>query len=152
MRIVMVLRHRAAVRRQAANPHRGADALGRRPLLGVLRRGQTSRPMAILNANTSPKLREERKAAENAKAILDTLELMTKAPGVLNAQPGCAVASQAVTAIRASVSGERPRSGRSLGQPTGHRRCTGMEIRARESSPRPALLRSRAHLSVLPRR
>ena len=29
--------------------------------------------MAILNANTSPKLREERKAAENAKAILGTL-------------------------------------------------------------------------------
>ena len=28
--------------------------------------------MAILNANTSPKLKEERKAAENAKAILDT--------------------------------------------------------------------------------
>jgi hypothetical protein len=29
--------------------------------------------MAILKANTSPKLREERKAAENAKAILGTL-------------------------------------------------------------------------------
>ncbi len=29
--------------------------------------------MAILSANTSPKLQEERKAAENAKAILGTL-------------------------------------------------------------------------------
>jgi hypothetical protein len=29
--------------------------------------------MAILNANTSPKLQEERKAAENAKAALGTL-------------------------------------------------------------------------------
>src|SRR5215831_4361018 len=29
--------------------------------------------MAILNANTNPKLHEERKAAENAKAILGTL-------------------------------------------------------------------------------
>ena len=29
--------------------------------------------MTILNANTSPKLREERKAAENAKAVLGTL-------------------------------------------------------------------------------
>jgi hypothetical protein len=29
--------------------------------------------MAILSANTSPKLREERKAAEDAKAILGTL-------------------------------------------------------------------------------
>jgi hypothetical protein len=28
--------------------------------------------MAILSANTSPKLREERKAAEDAKAILGT--------------------------------------------------------------------------------
>ena len=29
--------------------------------------------MAILSANTNPKLQEERKAAENAKAILGTL-------------------------------------------------------------------------------
>jgi hypothetical protein len=29
--------------------------------------------MAILSANTSPKLQEERKAAENAKVILGTL-------------------------------------------------------------------------------
>jgi hypothetical protein len=29
--------------------------------------------MAILSADTNPKLREERKAAENAKAILGTL-------------------------------------------------------------------------------
>lgn len=29
--------------------------------------------MAILSANTNPKLQEERKAAENAKAILSTL-------------------------------------------------------------------------------
>ena len=31
--------------------------------------------MAILSANTNPKLQEERKAAENAKAILGTLML-----------------------------------------------------------------------------
>ena len=44
-----------------------------RTLLAVLRRGQSRKPMAILSANTSPKLQEERKAAENAKAILGTL-------------------------------------------------------------------------------
>src|SRR5262245_7953392 len=44
-------------------------------MLGVLRRGQSRRPMAILSANTNPKLKEERKAAENAKAIIGTLTL-----------------------------------------------------------------------------
>ena len=68
------------------------------------------------------------------------------------AQPGSAVTSRAVTAIRPSASVERPRCDRSLRRSTGHRRWTDMEIRARESSPHPALLRSRAGLSVLPRR
>ena len=44
-----------------------------RTLLGILRRRLSRRPMAILSANTNPKLREERKAAENAKTILGTL-------------------------------------------------------------------------------
>ena len=33
--------------------------------------------MALLSANTTPKLQEERKAAENAKAIVDTLTTST---------------------------------------------------------------------------
>jgi hypothetical protein len=45
----------------------------RDPLLGVCD-ALSRRPMAILSANTNPKLQEERKAAENAKTILGTLK------------------------------------------------------------------------------
>ena len=41
--------------------------------LGVLRLGPSRRPVGILSTNTNPKLQEERKAAENAKAILGML-------------------------------------------------------------------------------
>jgi hypothetical protein len=42
------------------------------PLLGICD-ALSRRPMASMSVNTSPKLQEERKAAENAKAILGTL-------------------------------------------------------------------------------